>query len=341
MASPPLTHHEILAIVAPFARRGHHVDLTATDRERRRIVFVSSTRDPGSTSEDAVREQLALECLEHGSFRLMRTLEHRDGRHASVHALGSDPGLLLAEIEAVPPDRHFADGAGYTIERSYMVNGVGGGMAVSLALTQAVVRVEGLEFALRVPPVRGVAGEITLTPDGAEPLALPEDLLAVLGWNWTRLVRRGSEWTSRLRLPGGVTERTHGAERALDHAAAHLARTLAEPPSAYHPRLRAARWGVFLRRGIPTWNALALVAIAFFSSRFRDALPVGAWVALYHVPTLFVAASFLLQELPRFEIPPLPRRLKMGSWRELEGGAAGGRRLGTGRSTARARVPQA
>jgi hypothetical protein len=37
-------------------------------------------------------------------------------------------------------------------------------------------------------------------------------------------------------------------------------------------------------------------------------------VALYHAPTLLIALSFMLQELPRFEIPPLPRRLSAQQW---------------------------
>jgi len=322
VAVSPLTHHEILTIVAPFTRRGRHVDLAASDRERRRLVFkpTSSAED----TDDRLRERLELECLEHGSFRLNRTVERRDGLKATLQALGSDPGVLLAEIESVPADRHFSAGPGYTIEHSYTVNDAGGGMAASLALAEGTVRVDGLALALRVPPVRGVAAEITLTRSAGS-LDLPEDLLAVLGWNWTRLVRRGSEWTSRLRLAGGATERTHAAERALDRAAAHLARTLAEPPSAYHDRLRAARWGVFFRRGIPTWNALALVALALMTARFRHELPVAMWVALYHVPTLFVAASFLLQEMPRFEIPPWPRRLRAASWRDPAAEAPSGR----------------
>jgi hypothetical protein len=310
----PLTHHEILAIVAPFARRGRHVDLAATDRAARRIVFTSHATTAEPERGDTPQEALVLECRESGSFVLERTLAHPDGRRATLQALGPDPGVLLAGIESVPRERHFESGTGYTIERSYTVNGVGGGMAMSLALSEGRVRLEGVTLALRVPPVRGVAGEITLAGPAGTTLALPEDLLAVLGWNWSRLVRGTERWTSKLRLPGGATERTHAAERALERAGAHLARTLAEPPSRYHERLRLARWGVFFRRGIPTWNALALVAIALATSRFQAALSVPVWLALYHVPTLLVAASFLLQEQARFEIPPWPRRLHTASW---------------------------
>ena len=35
----PLTHHEIMSLVAPFARSGRHVDLAASDRPQRRLAF--------------------------------------------------------------------------------------------------------------------------------------------------------------------------------------------------------------------------------------------------------------------------------------------------------------
>ena len=35
----PLTHHEILGLVEAFSRSGRQVDLTASDRAARRLVF--------------------------------------------------------------------------------------------------------------------------------------------------------------------------------------------------------------------------------------------------------------------------------------------------------------
>jgi hypothetical protein len=125
-------------------------------------------------------------------------------------------------------------------------------------------------------------------------------------------VRQG--WSSKLRLRGSAQERTAQAEAALDAAAVHLARTLAEPPPRFHDRLRAARIGVFFRRGIPTFTAVGLFGAVGLLSAFFDEIPMTVWVPLYHVPTVIVAISFLLQELPRFEIPPWPRALTMPSW---------------------------
>jgi hypothetical protein len=39
MDTAPFTHHEILALVEPFARRGRRVDLAASDRVARLIAF--------------------------------------------------------------------------------------------------------------------------------------------------------------------------------------------------------------------------------------------------------------------------------------------------------------
>jgi hypothetical protein len=38
-------------------------------------------------------------------------------------------------------------------------------------------------------------------------------------------------------------------------------------------------------------------------------------MALHYVPIAVLALSFTAQELSRFEIPPLPRRLRAAQWR--------------------------
>lgn len=315
MSAPPLTHHDIVALIEPFARRGRHVDLAASRREERRLVFKPPARQDREPASGVVRDSLQLECPSGGLYRLTRTVTHAEGGQATLRAHGADLAALLAAVEAIPVERHFASGPGFVIARSYGLDATSGGGAGSLVLTQGTVRVGGLLLTLNVPPVRRVAAEIWLEPAAHERFALPEDLLAVLGWDWTRLVRRGDGWMTRLRLRGTLEQRTRGAEAALDRAATHLARTLSEPPARYHARLTVARWGAFFRRGIPTLTALALVATVLLSAPFRDALPTHVLVALYHVPTLFVALSFVLQELPRFEVPPWPRSSRAPDWR--------------------------
>jgi hypothetical protein len=51
-------------------------------------------------------------------------------------------------------------------------------------LRQGEARLDGLQLAFDIPLVRGVSAEITLTPAPGESLALPQDLLAVIGWDW-------------------------------------------------------------------------------------------------------------------------------------------------------------
>jgi hypothetical protein len=304
-------------MVAPFARRGRHVDLAASDRQERRLVF----RPPAggkatSPSSDQPHETLQLDCLDGGLYRLTRTLKQAEARQATLQAQGRDLGQLLNDVESVPAERHFATGPGFAISRSYTLNRAAGGAVATLTLTHGSAHVDGLTLTLTVLSGRRAGCHITLEPTSTHKLALPEDLLAVLGWNWARLVPTKEGWRSRLRLRGDPAQRTRIGEAALNITAAHLAQTLAEPPARYHERLRSARWSVFFRRGIPAWTGLSLLGAVGLLARFRPEIPQNMLVALYHVPTVIVAASFVLQELARLEIPPLPRRLQTPTWRE-------------------------
>jgi hypothetical protein len=326
MSAPPLTHHEILELAAPFTRRGRHVDLAASNRLERRLEFKppAGTPSPARLPSSAWRESLQLESFGTGTFRLTRVLSQPSERangvaQARLQAMGPDPGELLARVEAFAPERQFDVGSGFLIARSYSLETAGRGGPAVAVLTDASVEVEGLTLKILVSPVRRVAAELTLMPAPDVALDLPEDLLAVLGWDWARLIPADGGWKSKLRLRGHAAKRTRVAERALAQAAAHLERTLAESPQSFHERLRAARWGVFFRRAIPSLTfVLLLIAVASLAHR-----GVGRgselWVLFFHVPTALIAISFCLQELPQYEIPPLPRRPKAVAWR-IRGG---------------------
>jgi hypothetical protein len=302
MAAPPLTHHDILAIVAPFARRGRHVDLAATQRNERRIAFKAIERE-GET------ETLVLECYEHGHFELRRTLTRADGLAATVEASGREPDALLSQVESVPHERHFASAGGACIARSYIWRG-------EPVLSRGVVQTAGLQLVMTVPAARRASAELTLTDAGPVPPDLPEDLLAVLGWNWARLIRQPGGWRTRFRLRGSAAQRTARGEAALALAGAHLAGTLSRPPAEFHDHHRAARWGVCFRRAIPLLTPVALALTVLSLPRFEVGENPGPWLLLYHVPTMLIALSFCLQELPAMEIPPLPRRLRANSWHD-------------------------
>ena len=313
MPAPPLTHHDILALVPPFTAAGWRVDLAASDRGARRLLFRPMVDAPAT----AIRCELQVDCRADGSFECTRRQVAAQGLRTELLARGRDVALLLAAIAAVPLARHHASGPGWTLARNFVLEDIGPGGRASLQFAQGQAVLDGLTFTLKVLGSALRAADVVITPAADRPRpALPEDLLAVLGWHWTRLVPDRSGWTSRMRLPRGRMRRHAGAEAALERAAAHLARTLGEGPSQWHPRHRAARWGVFFRRGIPTFTVTLLLGGLLVATQLDihvDRAP-GLWVALYHMPTLLIALSFMLQELPRFEIPPLPKRLPALRW---------------------------
>jgi hypothetical protein len=313
MSAPPLTHHEILELVAPFTRRGRHVDLAASDRLERRLRFRPVGHAAAAPATAGLIETLELESLPTGTRRLRRILAHPCGLEADAESVGTQPAELLAALEALDPQRQFRTGPGYVIARSYTLRPGSGAAAVRLH--RGVVQVTGLLLTLTLPAVRGVAADLTLTPTPGEGLDLPEDLLAVLGWNWTRLVRSGEGWKSRLRLHGANARRSMQAEHALERAARHLARTLEEPPAAFHDRTRAARYRAWVRRAIPLLTLVALIGVIASMAHFGLGRQSGLWILFFQLPTLLIALSFCLQELPQYEIPPWPRRARRAHWR--------------------------
>jgi hypothetical protein len=322
-APSPLSHHDILGIVEPFTRRSRQVDLAASDRLNRRLQFKPVDHAGNPAGFPALRETLQLDSYRSGNFELTRTLTAPDGQTATLQTSGPQPAALLARIEAVAPEQQFVAGAGALIARSYTVSSdvttsADGRTTVPLVLTRAVVHLNDLTLTLSVPATRGVSADITLTPkpttDGST-LALPDDLLAVIGWDWTRLVRKKGEWDSKLRLRGGAARRTRLAEQAADRVARHLAQTLAEPPAQFHERHLRARWWAALRRAIPILTPVSLVVTVLLFPRIDFGEKPGLWLMLYHLPTALIALSFCLQELPEFVIPPLPRRSEAPTWR--------------------------
>jgi len=317
MSAACLSHHDILGLIEPFSRTGRELDLAASDRLQRRLVFRSRVHPGAAPDGQDVRESLVLDKLLSGTWRLLRSVSHPSGLQADVQALGTQPGELLARLDAVAMDRLFRSGPGFVLARSYLSQAAGRGPA-ALVLTRAALQAKGagqtLKLEMNVSAVRGVAADLSLV-SLKEPLALPQDLLAVLGWHWTRLVPARQGWKSKLRLRGNAARRTAAAEAALDRAAVHLAQTLCEAPARFHDRHVRARLGVVARRAIPLLTPLVLVATILLMPRLEFSGSPGLWLVLYHVPTVLIMLSFRLQELPTLAIPPWPQRSSAADWR--------------------------
>ena len=319
---PPLTHHDILSLVEPFSRAGRQVDLAGSDRLARRVNF-----KPVDHAQHGLREDLVLQCLNDGGYRLVRTLIQPDGLRATLAGSGDDAGALWALFEAVPLRRHFDRDGDIVVARSYqfepdLARSSAAARPPQVVLRRGEAQLDGLHLAFDVPLVRGVAADISLTPVRGDTLALPQDLLAVLGWDWARLIRKQELWISRFRLRGDSQRRTDKAELALRRAADHVQQVLVAPPAQFHQQHLWARWGVVFRRSIPTLAALSMIGGVFLLPRLAPNQDPGVWLALHYAPIALLAVAFMLQELPAFEIPPLPRRLRASGWRTALGAKA-------------------
>jgi hypothetical protein len=171
----PLTHHQIIGLVEPFTRQGRQVDLAASDRAARLLVFkpVLHPLVEGDTSPQApaLRETLRLACREDGRFTLTRVLDHPGGLQATLQSAGPDAAHLLARVEAIAPGLAFSAGPGWLVARCHEFESnpkhpppAGAPPDAALVLTRGVLQLDGLTFTLSLMPVRGVAGDITLTP---------------------------------------------------------------------------------------------------------------------------------------------------------------------------------
>jgi hypothetical protein len=308
----PLTHHQIIGLVEPFTRRGRHVDLGASNRLERRLVFKPIDHE----GPPLLRDTLELENPYDDHFCLTRRLQlDEGGLQASLMAEGRDAGELLQRIEAVAPQRQFSAAPGRVTALCFRLD------ATTLILTEAVAQFGGYSLAARVPRTKGMAAEFELAAPAASAVTLPEDLLAVIGWDWSPLrvsrVHKGT-WTSKVRLRGKEPRRSTGAEAKLARTVQHLVATLSQPPAAFHDQHARARWGAAFRRGIPLLTAVGMIGGVSMLPRaaLDDFSPLR--MMMFNLPTLLLALAFSMQEMPRFEIPPWPRRLDPSAWPLLQ-----------------------
>ncbi len=307
----PLTHHEILGLVGPFARRGRHVDLAGSDRHARSIVFQPVNHPGAASALPDMHESLKLENPREGLFRLTRTLALPCGLEATLSAEGADPGDLIARIESVPPPSQFRRRGDVLIACSYRRDPTPPAEPV---FTRGEARVGPVSLVVTAARSRGDSATVKLIPRAGAPGELPEDLLAVLGWDWGPLQKRRAEWVAELRVGGRPGDQTRRLESRLETTAAHLAATFAHPPAHFHETLLASRWAAAFRRAMPMLLWLGLLSGAFGLSFVRIAPDSFIRMFAWTTPYLLLVAVFSIRPRPRLEIPPLPRRPSATSW---------------------------
>lgn len=316
-SAPPLTHHQIIALAEPFVRRGRKVDLQASDRLARRLIFKPIAADVPDPLLAGLTDVLQIDHLDSGGYRLTRLLTLPSGLQAGLQVEGARPDDLLALVEAVPAARHFDTGAGWRIARWYRLDTKAAGPSRERPIfTRGIAELDEIQLALELSGTKGTPAELRLTPRADDRMTLPEDLFAVLGLAWSLLSLRTDGWHASLRLRGDAAARAGDAERRLTQAAAHLASTLAEPPARFHERRVAARWAVTARRALPLLACGLLIAGAAAVPRLGLADDSALRMLIFNAPPLLLILVFCLRELPRFEIPPIPRRPSARAWRD-------------------------
>ncbi|NEV64858.1 hypothetical protein [Thiorhodococcus minor] len=315
----PLSHHEILSLMGPFTKAGRHADLTASQRADRRLAFKTVTHAPSDELPIRLTETLHLEVPESGPLTLVRSVQDDSGLISTVTAKGEDAGLLLERVEAVPVRRQFGLHVGVPVARSYLIEGSeggkdGGGWSTRVLITDAKTRLRGINLDFKADRFVGHAVDLRLTTDAGTKLLIPEDLTAVIGWRWRPLREFVSLWRGSIRVESKEPRRTADIEHKIGRTITHLARTLDRPPADFHPRFHKARWRVSFQRGIPLGIGLLLVALT----------PAIRWIdmaddsilkmLIFHAPPFMLAAMFMMREMPRIEIPPIPRPLKNATW---------------------------
>ena len=329
----PLTHHEILALMAPFSQRGRHADLAASQREERRLLLKPIEHTPTAALPIKLIEVLSLELPESGKSRLTRTLTDPNGLQSSLviegRAAGASGDLetLMEQIDSVPIERQFRVQQGINLARDYRIEPVADGKAertpeetdrvrYRVVIAGAHARIHGIDFEMKADRFITHAVELRLTAEPGARLLIPEDLTAVIGWKWRPIREFVSYWRGGIGVQSREPARTADIERKLGRTVTHLAETLARSPAEFHARHVRARWRVAMRRALPLTIGLLILALT----------PAVQWLDLdegsifrmliFHAPPIMLAALFIVREMPRIEIPPLPRPLTQSNWTE-------------------------
>lgn len=317
-APVPLTHHAILGLVAPFTRRGRHVDLAASDRAQRRLRFRPLRHADLPSHGQQLTELLSLENPEVGHFCLTRTVSDGFGLESTLEIEGGEVEQLLEQVEQVPVARQLIAVAGVHVARSYRLAPVAAdehrAVHWQLQLQQAKANVNGVGLTLNAKTGRKMPAEFELRAEHDRRLRVPPDLLAVLGWEWRPMRQIGKAWRGSVRVAAAEPERTPDVETKLTRGVKHLVATLGAAPAEFHGRWQRARWRVTFQRAIPLLIGLGLIASAPLIPMLSLEKFSLVRMFIFHGPPLLLIGIFMMRELPVIEIPPLPRRLIGRDW---------------------------
>ncbi len=328
----PLSHHDILPLVAPFSRVGWRVDLAASRRADRRIEFVARAHAAG-TATPALNESLSLHVPLRGSKRLVRRLAFVGATRqadastaveapadtlpllAVLTVTGADTGAMLEQLERLPPARQFECVDGVWLARSYQVDldDDAAASAPPVTLVSAQAHVAGIT--LDIDAQTDYPLLLQLAAPAGELLMIPDDLLAVIGRRWRPLRNFDSHWRGTIGVSQNEPARSRESETLLRRTIAHLASTLTESPARFHDQFRRQRWRVLLRRLQPLLGVLVLVAASIGLGQYSIDENSILRALMLHAPPLMLIALFAMREMPRFEIPSWPRRLAQPAWR--------------------------
>jgi hypothetical protein len=316
----PLSHHEILRLMAPFTRRGRHLDMGATRRADRCLVF-EPVEHPATDDCPKLREALELHASERGGFRIVRTLTPLVDDYrplpATVSAYGRDLDTLVEQILGFPRGRHFPRCADVALQRSYQLESEdddGEGPRWQPRLVEASAEVAGVtltfDASVRKSPVK-----VRLTAPAGQKLQVPKDLLAVLGRQWRSMRDYASYWRAGIVVPKREPRRTHDIEQKFERTVAHLDETLARPPAQFHPRHRMQRWRAAVQRSLPLLMGVGLIGMTLWLAQADLEEGNVFRMLVFHLPPLMLLLFFLVfDELPDFELPRVPRQLRQDGW---------------------------
>ena len=326
MSNNPLTHHEILTLAEPFSRGGRQVDLAATDRPERCLVFKARELAAAPPLGEPLREELVLENPRPDLYRLTRTLTTPAGLTATLRVEGQGPQGLVEGLERIDPQGQFELRHGVLVARSYRLaaGAHAGAQAPAEApppappvLAQAVADLGGVVMTFDAMTGPGWPVEIRLVPAAGRAFDPPEDLLAVLGWSWRSIKRFTQGWRADLRVAKREPARTPDCERKLVLTLDHLVRVLGAPPARFHARFRRARW-VFVGRRVAGMLAVlgALAAgplILWVDPKSDSVLRMLA----FNSPNFLLFAWFLMRDIPSVRPPRIPASLPATAWEPL------------------------